>query len=199
MISAAEWDGIEAEAKAAGVDGFIPKPLFPSVMVDCINTHFSHFSHFSPLSLMPADEGGKETPGLSAEGRQVFAGRRILLVEDVEINREIVIALLEHTGIVIDTAENGREALAIIEENPSKYQLILMDIHMPEMDGYEAVRRIRALPSETARTVPVVAMTANVFREDIEKCLAAGMNDHLGKPIDIDELMKKLAAYLLPP
>ncbi|MDR2494618.1 MAG: response regulator [Spirochaetaceae bacterium] len=186
IISAAEWDTIEPEAKDAGVDGFIPKPLFPSIIVDCIAAH---------LSVMPA---GAEDAVNTIDDRHIFAGRRILLVEDVEINREIVLALLEPTGVAIDTAANGREALNILEENPSKYHLILMDIHMPEMDGFEAVRRIRNLPSEAARQVPVVAMTANVFREDIEKCLAAGMNDHIGKPIDLEELVKKLTGYLLP-
>ncbi|MDR2110965.1 MAG: response regulator, partial [Spirochaetaceae bacterium] len=126
----------------------------------------------------------------------IFAGRRILLVEDVEINREIVLTLLEDTGLSIDCAENGIEALDKFEKDPGRYDMILMDIHMPEMDGFEATRRIRALKVKEAETVPIVAMTANVFREDIEKCLAAGMNDHLGKPIDIEDLTRKLKQYL---
>jgi CheY-like chemotaxis protein len=90
---------------------------------------------------------------------------------------------------------NGAEALRMFSENPAKYSLILMDVHMPEMDGYEATAAIRALGSEGAK-IPVIAMTANVFREDIEKCLAAGMNSHVGKPIDIEVLIGKLRSYL---
>lgn len=185
MISAAEWNNIEEEAQAARVDGFIPKPLFPSVMVDCINRH---------LNTAPLNPQKTET-GLVPR-RNIFASRRVLLVEDMEINREIVLTLLEHTGISIDIAENGYQALKLFEEAPAKYHLILMDIHMPEMDGFQAAARIRALNTEEARRIPIVAMTANVFREDIEKCLAAGMNDHVGKPIDMEELMKKLIYYL---
>jgi CheY-like chemotaxis protein len=104
---------------------------------------------------------------------------------------------LEDTGVTIDSAENGLRAVELFKANPLKYSIILMDIHMPEMDGFEAARRIRALDIERAKTIPIMAMTANVFREDIEKCLAVGMNDHLGKPIDVDELIKKLKQYLL--
>ena len=122
-----------------------------------------------------------------------FEGYTILLTEDVEINREIVLTILEPTALHIDCAENGREAVEKFTASPDKYKLILMDLQMPEMDGYEATRNIRKIEQETARKpVPIVAMTANVFKEDIEKCLSAGMNDHLGKPLDIKELMKKL-------
>jgi CheY-like chemotaxis protein len=94
---------------------------------------------------------------------------------------------------------NGAEAVRIFSESPDKYDLIFMDIQMPEMDGYEAARRIRALDLEKARNIPIVAMTANVFREDIERCLAAGMNDHVGKPLDLDLVLDKLRSYLLEP
>ena len=125
-----------------------------------------------------------------------LAGKRILLVEDVEINREIIITMLEDTGVAIDSAENGRAAYEAFAAAPESYDIIFMDIHMPEMDGYEATRRIRALNFPKAATIPIIAMTANVFREDIEKCLAVGMNDHIGKPLDIKELMTKLEKYL---
>jgi CheY-like chemotaxis protein len=115
----------------------------------------------------------------------------------VEINREIVMSLLEDTGIGIDCAVNGAEAVRLFAENPGTYGAIFMDIHMPEMDGYEATRRIRALPAAEAKTIPIIAMTANVFKEDIEKCLASGMNDHLGKPVDIEKLLAQLRKYLL--
>jgi signal transduction histidine kinase/ABC-type amino acid transport substrate-binding protein/ActR/RegA family two-component response regulator len=141
-------------------------------------------------NLFPAE---KETP----QGEDgMFAGYRVLLAEDVDINREIVMALLEPTLLEIDCAENGAEAVRIFSEAPVKYSLILMDVQMPEMDGYEATRRIRALDSPLAKTVPIIAMTANVFREDIERCLEAGMNGHLGKPLDTDEVMAALKKYL---
>jgi signal transduction histidine kinase/CheY-like chemotaxis protein len=127
----------------------------------------------------------------------VFAGRRILLVEDVEINREIVQALLEPTKLEIDCAENGAEAVRIFAESPAKYDVIFMDIQMPVMDGYDATQRIRALEvNNTVRRVPIIAMTANVFKEDIERCLEAGMDSHVGKPLDLEEVMTRLHLYL---
>ena len=125
-----------------------------------------------------------------------LAGKRILLVEDVEINREIIITMLENTGVEIDSAENGRAACEAFAADPEKYDMIFMDIHMPEMDGYEATKHIRSMAFSKAASIPIIAMTANVFREDIEKCLAVGMNDHLGKPLNITDLLTKLEKYL---
>jgi CheY-like chemotaxis protein len=122
----------------------------------------------------------------------------VLLAEDAEINREIVLALLEPTNLTIDCAENGVEAVRLFAENPLRYDAIFMDVQMPEMDGYEATRRIRNLDTPSAVTVPIIAMTANVFREDIEKCLAAGMNGHLGKPLDIGEVLTTLRTVFSP-
>ena len=126
-----------------------------------------------------------------------YSGAHLLLAEDVDINREIVLSILEDTGIKIDCAENGRIAVEMVQANPGKYKMMFMDIHMPEIDGYEATRRIRALDDSYARQLPIVAMTANVFREDVERCLAAGMNAHIGKPINFDELMEQLDKYVL--
>jgi CheY-like chemotaxis protein len=127
-----------------------------------------------------------------------YSGYRMLLAEDVEINREIVISLLEDTGVIIDCAENGLQAAEMFKADPLKYNIIFMDIHMPEMDGYEATHCIREFENERGlKAVPIIAMTANVFREDVEKCIASGMNDHLGKPIDLAELFKKTDAFLL--
>ena len=148
----------------------------------------------------------KNTPALDKKFQ--FAGKTILLTEDVEINREIVISLLEETSIAISCAKNGIEAVNMVRENPSKYDLILMDIHMPEMDGYEATRQIRDFEEELKtkndssllnhrERIPIVAMTANVFKDDVDKCFAVGMTGHLGKPIDIEEMMKQLEKYLL--
>ena len=138
-----------------------------------------------------------------------FQGVTILIAEDVEINREIVGGILEETGLSIDFAENGLEALEKYKANPSKYGLILMDIHMPEMDGLEATRQIRAFEKtllefasqtppllERPKGVPIVAMTANVYKADAEKCFAAGMNGHLGKPVDFEALIKELNKQL---
>ncbi|MDR3336848.1 MAG: response regulator [Treponema sp.] len=126
-----------------------------------------------------------------------FEGLTILLAEDVEINREIVQALLEPTLLTIEPAENGAIAVEKFSADPEKYNMIFMDLQMPEMDGFEATRRIRALEAGNLhKHVPIVAMTANVFREDVEKCLAAGMNDHVGKPLDIKEVLLKLREYL---
>jgi CheY-like chemotaxis protein/archaellum component FlaF (FlaF/FlaG flagellin family) len=134
----------------------------------------------------------------------IFAGVTILLVEDIEINREIIITMLEETGIKIECASDGKVALDMFTKDHEKYKLILSDIHMPEMDGYETSRKIRELEEQWINTgkyrkrkqIPIIAMTANVFKEDIEKCLSAGMNDHLGKPVDLNELIKILQRYL---
>ncbi|MCL2810430.1 MAG: ATP-binding protein [Clostridia bacterium] len=125
-----------------------------------------------------------------------FTGKRLLLVEDVEINREIVLTLLEFTGLHIDIAENGAVAVDQFKAAGVGYDLILMDIQMPEMDGYEATRQIRSLSIKNALTIPIIAMTANVFREDVERSLEAGMNEHVGKPIDFDEVLSVLKRYL---
>ena len=124
-----------------------------------------------------------------------LSGVTMLLAEDVDINREIFIELLSKTRISIDTAENGLIAVSKFRENPDKYDLIMMDIQMPEMDGYEATGTIRALDIPKAKSIPIIAMTANVFKEDIERCLASGMNDHLAKPIDEAAVMEKLMIY----
>ena len=125
-----------------------------------------------------------------------FEGKRLLIAEDIEINREILISLLEDTGIIIDCAENGKEALEMIEAAPEKYDIVLMDVQMPQMDGLEATHRIRALPALQRGTLPIIAMTANVFKDDVEACLEAGMDDHLGKPLDIGKVLEKLRQYL---
>jgi len=125
-----------------------------------------------------------------------FNGFRILLVEDVEINREIVQTLLEPTLLEIDCAENGSEAVRLFRDMPEKYDLIFMDVQMPIMDGYEATRHIRKLDLPKAKTIPIIAMTANVFREDIEKCLDAGMSGHIGKPFNLKEVLEILQKQL---
>jgi CheY-like chemotaxis protein len=166
-----------------------------------VGSHF--FFTFKAQSVTPAQtestpdaSEGTATPG-TEQGHDVsLKGKRILLVEDIEINREIVIVLLEEHEIAIDCAENGAVALEMFKAEPQRYDLILMDCMMPEMDGYEATQNIRALAVPYARQIPIVAMTANVFQEDIDKCLASGMNDHIGKPIDYDKLLAILLKNL---
>ena len=124
----------------------------------------------------------------------VFPGKRLLLAEDVDVNREIVMAILEDSRIEITCAENGEEACNIFAANPAAFDIIFMDVHMPVLDGFDATARIRSHPR--GANVPIVAMTAYVFREDIEKCLNAGMNAHLGKPLDINAVFDTLRKYL---
>ncbi len=145
--------------------------------------------------------GADDIDGFETESTIVtdglFGGKRILLAEDVEINREVLLSMFEGTGAEFVCAGDGGQAVRLFCEAPERFDLIFMDIHMPEVDGYEAARSIRALNIPAAKSVPIIAMTANVFREDIEKCLAAGMNGHIGKPIEIDELMETTKRYLL--
>jgi signal transduction histidine kinase/CheY-like chemotaxis protein len=192
MISAVEWGVIEKDAKNAGVDKFLSKPFFPSSVMDHINDYLGEEERLAD------EETAKDNSGC-------FEGRHILLAEDVPINREILATLLEHTKLGIDCADNGAKAVDMYQAETEKYDAILMDVQMPEVDGFEATRRIRAFEmerhaasnaSDVPKKIPIIAMTANVFQEDIDKCLAAGMNDHLGKPIDIGEVIVKLRRYL---
>ncbi|MDR0452052.1 MAG: response regulator, partial [Treponema sp.] len=197
LISATDWNVIEADARSAGINKFLPKPLFPSSIMDCINECVG-------IDKLQAAE--KARPDESDS----FEDYRVLLAEDVEINQEIVLSLLEPTGLAIDCVKNGIEAVQRYSENPGAYQMIFMDVQMPEMDGYEATRRIRALEEERRKKapfspgeppaflkgIPIIAMTANVFREDVEKCLESGMNDHVGKPLDFSEVLEKLRRFL---
>ena len=220
IISAYDWNSIEQDAKAAGVNGFMPKPLFSSDVVECINSYIGSMSSTEFDSDAPSTNLQGEVSGVH-EHTESFQGHRILLTEDVEINREIVLTLLEPTKLEIDCAVNGEEAVRLFSEAPEQYDMVFMDMQMPIMDGLEATRRIRAkedewnssslaskFPSdlrsaETSGTtlrkhIPIIAMTANVFKDDIERCLEAGMNDHIGKPIDYIELLTKLKIYLQP-
>jgi len=125
-----------------------------------------------------------------------FEGKRFLIVDDVEINREIVVGLLENTGLIIDCAENGKQALDMVSAEQEKYDMVFMDLQMPVMDGFEATRLIRALPPRRRGRLPIVAMTANVFKDDIESCLKSGMDDHIGKPLDFNKVLRVIHKYL---
>ncbi|MDR0645491.1 MAG: response regulator [Elusimicrobiota bacterium] len=183
MISSMDWREIEEEAKSAGINKFISKPLFPSTIYDCIN------EYLSPENIVSKAE---------TISKAVDLGKyRVLLAEDVDVNREIVMEMLKPTNLMIDYAKNGVEAVKMYGDAPDKYNLIFMDIQMPEMDGYEAVRRIRAMDAPSAKKIPIIAMTANAFNEDIEKTLKSGMDGHIAKPLDFNEIMEKLKRYLL--
>ena len=182
LFSVADWSSIEDEAREAGIDRFLPKPLFRSDIVDMINE-----------SLGMEELTEQFTKGGAPDD---FSGRTALLVEDMEINREIVLSLLEPTNLKVECAQDGAEALCMFEEDPKRYDIIFMDLQMPVMDGYETTQRIRRLDVPHAQEVPIIAMTANVFREDIERCLAAGMNSHIGKPYMVEEVLEVLRDYL---
>ncbi|MCL2821604.1 MAG: response regulator [Firmicutes bacterium] len=181
MISSAEWQYIEPTAREVGIDKYLPKPVFPSAFIECINRYF----------------GVDLLSNVKEEARvDRFNGYRALLVEDVDINREIVLSLLEPTMLEVDCAEDGKKAVEMFSQDPDKYNVIFMDLQMPVMDGYDATRAIRQIKHPKAVTIPIVAMTANVFKEDVDNCMAAGMNDHIGKPIDFAEVLKVLRRHL---
>ena len=182
IFSSVDWDFIEDEARAAGVDKFIVKPLFRSSVVDVINECIGHAENAAT--------------GEESEEPDDFSGRAILLAEDVEINREIVAALLEPMHLSIEYAENGLKALEMFKNAPNKFDMIFMDIQMPVLNGFDATRAIRTLDTARAKSIPIIAMTANVFREDVEQCIDAGMNAHIGKPLNFDEVLAVLRKYL---
>ena len=184
ILSSREWNVVEDEAHDVSIDKVISKPLFQSAIVDAINEFIG-----SKKTLKHAEHD---------DAFDDFSGHTILLAEDVEINREIVLTLLEPTHLAVECAENGAQAAKMFEDAPDKYDMIFMDVQMPEMDGYEATRRIRASGVARSKSIPIVAMTANVFREDVTKCLDAGMNAHVGKPFNIDEVVGQLRKYLVP-
>ncbi len=156
----------------------------------------SEFTFFIVADKSDQDVSDSALPNVNLEsfnGR--FAGKTLLLAEDVALNREIIESLLEDTSINIVTAENGRAALEEFKAAPQRFDLIFMDIHMPDMDGYEATKSIRALPGDKAKNIPIIALTATVFKEDIMRCLACGMNEHIKKPIDIYEILACIDKY----
>lgn len=175
-----EWDRVGSKVAAQSIKHVVPKPVFPSALLNSI------------CEVMDSSAVLSASLNQNSASSYDFSHIRLLLVEDVEINREIFIALLEHTGIQIECAENGEEAVNKFCDRPEQYNLIVMDVQMPIMDGYEATRAIRASSAANAATIPVIAMSANVFKEDVDKCLESGMNDHTVKPIDIKDVLKKI-------
>ena len=181
ILTAYDWSDIEEEARQAGVTDFCSKPLFMSELRSVLAKPF--------LVEKPAVE--------EAPAAVDFTGKQILLAEDNEMNQMIAVAILENAGFTIDIASNGAEAVEKMEQAPAgTYDVILMDIQMPIMDGYEAAKRIRAMEDQKKAEIPIVAVTANAFEEDRKIALEAGMNGHLAKPYDIDAIMQTLSEIL---
>jgi signal transduction histidine kinase/CheY-like chemotaxis protein len=178
ILTAYDWTDIEEEAKAAGVTDFVSKPLFPSDLRTVLTRACGY-------TKAPVQDGPKE--------EIVLSGKRVLLVEDNEFNREIAVEILEEVGILIDEAEDGSIAVDMLrQQGAGYYDLVLMDIQMPIMDGYTATRTIRAFEDDGLANIPIIAVSANAFEEDRQKSLEAGMNAHIAKPIDVDKLMETL-------
>ena len=184
VLTSYEFSEIEEEAKAAGVDAFIAKPLFRSRLT---------------ATLRQFTSGRKEKTArnyLEELSESDYTGKRILLVEDNELNREIAVEILQMTGAEVETAENGKIAVEKVEASPKgSYDLVFMDIQMPVMNGYEATAAIRSLPGEKGK-LPIVAMTANAFAEDVQLAKNTGMNGHIAKPLDMNKLNDVLESWL---
>ncbi|MGN0968484.1 MAG: response regulator [Oscillospiraceae bacterium] len=185
ILTAYDWTDIESEARAAGVTAFCSKPMFMSDLRETLLT---------ALGQQEARSGGILPNTQAAEG---FRGKRLLLAEDNELNREIALEILSEYGFVIDTAENGAVAVEkVVAARPGYYDLVLMDIQMPVMNGYEATRTIRALEEPELANIPILAMTANAFDEDRRAAAECGMDGFLSKPIDIEEVIQTLQSVL---
>ena len=177
VLTAYDWSDFEKEAREAGATAFVAKPIFMSELRSVLTKPVQEEEQVCEITEKTAD----------------YSGRRVLLVEDNELNMEIATALLEETGMIIDSARDGIEAINIINESPAdKYDLVLMDIQMPRMDGYTATREIRTLPDNRKANIPIVAMTANAFDEDRRKAFECGMNGHVVKPIDMQAVTRVL-------
>ena len=184
MISLADQNEVGAALASIGITRFLPKPILPSSLYNAIITSLGYEQRSAGR-----DEG--VIPSYD------WSGKMLLLAEDVEVNREVVAGILEDTGVTIECAENGTRAVEMFAERA--YDIVLMDIQMPVMDGFDATRAIRRLKKANAASCPIIAMTANAFKEDVYDCLAAGMNGHIAKPIDVERLFSTLAEYLSPP
>ena len=181
MISAYDISAVEEEARAAGVNGFLPKPLYRSSVYAAIKEALERKGR-------PSADKGEKPAGKPLDGF------RLLMAEDNELNQEIAATLLRMNGAEVDCVDDGQEAVnAFLASKPGDYDAILMDIQMPVMDGHEAARRIRDSGHPMALTIPIVATTANAFHDDISAALAAGMNAHVSKPLDVGQLCKTLA------
>ena len=181
ILTAYDWTDIEEDARAAGVTAFCAKPLFMSDLKAALlaaNNQTDSVEEAAPWSLVD------------------FSGKRVLVVEDIELNREIAEVILEEAGFEVESAPDGTDAVAMVKNSEENYyDVILMDVQMPIMNGYEATRTIRNLPRKDVRTLPIIAMTANALEEDKEAALKNGMNAHLSKPIDVELFIQVLKQF----
>ncbi len=185
ILSAYDWSEIEQEARDAGVDAFIEKPLFRSRLISVLKALVETGSDVKKISIDSFQE-------------EDYSGRRVLLVEDNELNREIAAELLESIGINVEMAFDGQQAVDVLKEKPENYyDLIFMDIQMPVMNGYEAARAIRGSGRADLEKIPIVAMSADAFSDDIRKSKEAGMDDHVAKPVEFDKLSAALEKWLM--
>jgi CheY-like chemotaxis protein len=185
IISAYDWSGIEQEARRAGVQTFVSKPLFKSRMIHLFNDLIGD-----------AKEVNEEQPLLEFE-KMDFSGRHILLAEDNELNAEIAQEILGMTGVDVEWVSNGKEAVEKVESSEDGYySLVFMDIQMPVMNGYEATGKIRGMDREYAKSLPIIAMTANAFAEDVYAAKQAGMNAHISKPLELETLQEILTKWI---
>lgn len=183
ILSSYDWTEIEAEARLAGVDGFITKPLFKSRLVYLFKKFVS--------------SDGRDDMTAVAQEKIDFFGKRVLLAEDNELNREIAEEILSCTGVEVESVENGQEALdRFLKRGEGYYDMIFMDIQMPVMNGYEATRAIRRVRRGDACTIPIIAMTANAFTEDVISSRRAGMDEHISKPLSVEQLMECMARWM---
>lgn len=184
ILSAYDWTDVEAKARGAGIKTFIEKPLFRSRLVYALKSVLAKNEKTAKLE--------------TAELRETrYEGKRVLLVEDNELNREIACELLSFINVEVEQAEDGKIAVEKIEQNPPHYyDLVLMDIQMPVMNGYEAARRIRSIGRGDTDDIPIIAMTANAFADDIKEALDSGMNDHLAKPVEVSKLLEMMEKWL---
>ena len=185
ILSVYGWSDIESEALDAGVDAFVEKPLFKSRLIAVLK------------EILGLNRGQRPATALEAFQQQDFSGKRVLLVEDNELNIEVASELLDVVGIQVEQALNGQVAVdRVLEKEPGYYDLIFMDIQMPVMNGYEAVKAIRSSKREDLRQIPIIAMTADAFADDIKKSEEAGMNGHIAKPIDIEKFEEALQRWI---
>jgi signal transduction histidine kinase/DNA-binding response OmpR family regulator len=183
IASGYDWSEVEHDGKEAGAAGFVSKPLFKSRLI--------------PMFMTYTDSPNEEEKRVSIMEQADFSGRRILLAEDNEINMEIAVEILSYTNAEIDTAENGKEAFEKVRDHePGYYQMVLMDVQMPVMNGYEAARKIREIGRPDTDTLPIIACTANAFVEDVNNARKAGMNGHISKPIDFEKLIRTMNRWL---
>lgn len=189
LLSAYDWENVKEEAIQAGINGFLTKPIFKADILEQMKQYIQGgYQEYEEQQI-------QETENL--EGVRKLEGVRILVADDNELNLEIMFEILNSSGAEVDCVHNGKEALdTYLKSSQGYYQIILMDVHMPEMDGLQATKKIRNSGRPDASIVPIIAMTADVFKEDIRRCKDAGMDAHIGKPVELDKLYSMVRKFI---